>query len=110
MSWVPPLATREEYVLGLKHMDAQRRFSAHALPALSKHPETVAEDNCSIPWETVRCYSEEMFTRIADGRLPRGWDDQAAIDILRVEVIVAAGKAPTHAHAHTPNSSRLLLF
>ena len=41
-------------------------------------------------------YSEETFTRIADGRLPRGWDDQAAIDI----VIGVARKAPAHAHAH----------
>ena len=32
-------ATREEYVLGLKRMEAQRRFSAHALPALSRHQE-----------------------------------------------------------------------
>ena len=29
-----------------------------------------------------------------------GWGDQAAIDILRIEVIAAAGKAPGHAHTH----------
>ena len=65
-------ATREEYVLELKHMEAQRRFLAHTLPVLLRHQETVAQDNCAILWETVRRYSEETFTRIADGRLPRG--------------------------------------
>ena len=93
-------ATREEYVLGLKRMEAQPSFPAHTLPALSRHQETVAQDNCSLPWETVRRYSEETFTQIADGRLPQGWDDQAAIDILRIEIIAAAGKAPIHGHCH----------
>ena len=59
-------ATQEEYVLGLKRMEAQQRFSAQALPARSRHQETVAQDNCSIPWEIVRRYSEETFTWIAD--------------------------------------------
>ena len=55
-----------------------------------------------MPWETVekRCYSEETFTRIADGRLPQGWDDQAAIDILCIELIAVARKAPGHIHTH----------
>ena len=35
-------ATREEYVLGLKCMEAQRCFPTHALPALLVHQETVA--------------------------------------------------------------------
>ena len=42
-------ATQEEYILGLKCMEAQWRFPAHALPELSRHQETVAQDNCSIP-------------------------------------------------------------
>ena len=87
-------ATRDEYVLGLKRMEAQRHFPTHALPVLSAHQETIAQDNCSLPWET--------FTRIADGRLPQGWDDQAAIDILRIEIIAAAGKVPSHAHGPAP--------
>ena len=75
---------------------------------LSRHQETVAQNNCSIPWETVRRYLEETFTRIADGRLPRGWDDQAAIDILRIEVIAVAGKVPAHAHAAAPKAANRL--
>ena len=62
----------------------------------------VAQNNCSLPWETIRCYSEETFTRIADGRLPQAAIDQAAIDILRIEIIAAAGKAPGHAHMAAP--------
>ena len=60
----------EEYVLGPKCMEAQRRFPTHGLSALSIHQETVAQDNCSLPWKTIWRYSEETFTRIADGRLP----------------------------------------
>ena len=86
-------------------MEAHHRFSAHALPALSRHQETVAQDNCSLLWETVRRYSEETFTRIADGRLPQGGHDQAAIDILRIEIIAAAGKAPFHCHTHGTGSA-----
>ena len=63
-------ATQEEYVLGLKRMEAQRRFFAHALPVLSRHQVTVAQDNCSIPWETIRRYSEES-RRQASTRLGR---------------------------------------
>ena len=48
--------------------------------------------------------SEETFTWIADGRLPRGWDDQAVIDILRFEVIAAAGKVPGKVHGTAPAS------
>ena len=33
-------ATRKEYVLGLKSMEAQHSFIAHALQALSRHQET----------------------------------------------------------------------
>ena len=85
-------ATREEYVLGLKHMEAQRRCQG------------TRKRSRRITWETVRRYSEETFTTIADGRLPQGWDDQAAIYILRIEVIAATGKAPVHSHAHAAAS------
>ena len=41
-------------MMGLKRMEAQQRFIAHALLALSVHQETVAQHNCSRPWETIR--------------------------------------------------------
>ena len=49
-------ATREEYVLGLKRMEAQRRFSAHALPALSRHQETARYHGKSLE-DTQRRFS-----------------------------------------------------
>ena len=46
--------SRGEYMLGLKRVKAQRQFPAHAIPALSIHQDTVVQDNCSLPWETIQ--------------------------------------------------------
>ena len=83
-------ATREEYVLGLKRLESHPNFPSHALKALSKHQIQVAQDNCQLPWPVVRRYSEEIFSRIADGRLAAGWHDEAQINAVRLEVIAMA--------------------
>ena len=87
-------ATQEEYTLGLKRLETEDGFPEHALQALSNHQEWVAHDNCNLSWPVVRMYSEEIFTRIADGRLPRGWMDEAAINAVRVEVIATTAHNP----------------
>ena len=48
---------------------------SHTVNALLHHQETMAQDNCTLAWATVRRYSEEIFTRVADSRFPRGWRD-----------------------------------
>ena len=87
-------ASREEYTLGLKRLETQPGFSSSAINALLRHQEMVAQDNCSLAWATVRRYSEEIFTQVADGRLPRGWWDEEAINAVRVEMIAMACNAP----------------
>ena len=72
-------------MLGIKRLETQRGFPSNTVNALLRHQETVAQDNC---------YSEEIFTRVADGRLPRSWRDKTAINAVRIEVITMAGIAP----------------
>ena len=65
-------ATKDEYMLGLRRLETQRGFPSHAVNALLRYQEMVAQDNCKLAWATIHCYSEEIFTRVADGatRLP----------------------------------------
>ena len=90
-------AERKEYTLDLKRLETQPGFPSSAINALLRHQEMVAQDNCSLAWATVCRYSEEIFTRVVDGRLPRGWRDEAAINAVRVEIIAMAGNAPPSA-------------
>ena len=45
----------------------------------------------------VRRYSEDIFTRIADGRIPLGWNDTVALDNVRIEHIAMAQHLPNTA-------------
>ena len=57
--------TTDEYMLGLKRLESQDRFPAHALAALSCLSEMVAQYNCTLARVTVHRYSKEIFTRVA---------------------------------------------
>ena len=80
-------STREEYVLGLIRLSKHPKFPAADVQALAAHQAIIARDNCKLPWQLVRRYSEEIFAQIADGRLPGGWSDTGAIDLIRIETI-----------------------
>ena len=90
-------ASREEYTLGLRRLESNPDFPRYALAALSRHQDIIAQDNCTIPWPVVRRYSEDIFTRIADGRIPLGWSDTTALDNVRIEHIAMAQHLPTPA-------------
>ena len=87
-------ATREEYTLALKLMETHPLFPERDLKALSAHQALLAHDNCKAPWHIVRRYSEEIFSRIADGRLPYGWHDKAALAAVRIDAIAMANLQP----------------
>lgn len=56
-------------------------------PALLNHVDEILEDCRSYEWESaVRPWSEEVFSMIAEGRLPRGWDDVQQIQMLRLTI------------------------
>ena len=98
-------ATREEYVLGLIRLETCPDFPASALEALTAHQADIAQDNCKLPWPIVRRYSEEVFTRIADGRIPRGWQNEVAISNVRLETIAMSSIQTTEpAHTHSKHS------
>lgn len=72
-------ATYQEYAVALRHLERQESFHRDDIAALREHSDQVAEDARDLPWTIVRNWSEEIFNRIADGRLPLGWTDPAAL-------------------------------
>ena len=80
-------ASKDEYILGLIRLQSSPDFPRDSVPELIQHLESVLQDNCVIPWPVVRRYSEDIFTRIADGRLPKGWKDPVALQGVRLEAL-----------------------
>ena len=54
-------ATKDEYMLGLKCLETQCGFPSSDVNVLLRQQETVAQDNCTLAWATVRRYSEEIL-------------------------------------------------
>ena len=102
-------ATREEFSLGLIRLQLEPTFPPDSINALVSHHEMIAYDNCSLPWHIVRRYSEETFTRIADGRLPHGWLDPVAINAVRLETLatsnIAAGELPSESYRNSNSNN-----
>lgn len=44
------------------------------------------EDSCDFEWDSVRRWSEEVFTLIAENRLPGGWSATSRIQMLRMTI------------------------
>ena len=80
-------STREEYVLGLIRLSNLPTFPPEDIKPLAAHQAIIARDNCKLPWQLVRRYSEEIFSQIADGRIATGWKDTSAINLIRIETI-----------------------
>lgn len=54
-------------------------------PFIISHLEEVNEDACDYDWPTaVRRWSEEVYTQIAENRLPAGWASSERIQFLRL--------------------------
>ena len=80
-------ATLEEYYLGLKRLEEHPSFPLSALKALSQHQTAIIQDSCKLPWAVIRRYSEDIFTRIGDGRIVNGWENTLAMEVIRLETI-----------------------
>ena len=70
-----------EYVYGLYRLVTDPKTSAEDKPMFSRHVLHVAEDGAEFQWEQVRSWSEDMLTKIADGRLK--WSDVLDLHALR---------------------------
>lgn len=76
-----------EYNWGLCMMIKDEKLPSHARPYIIQHLEEINEDAIDYDWPTaVRCWSEEVFTLVAENRLPGGWADTARIQMLRISM------------------------
>lgn len=79
--------TAIEYIGGIFKMIKDPVVPAKIKPYLYSHMEEIVEDAADYDWQTaVRPWSEEIFTLMADGRLPEGWVSHQKIQMLRMTI------------------------
>lgn len=73
-------------------------------PHLITHVEQVLEDARSYNWATaVRPWSNEFFSRVAEGRLTEGWASYNEIQLLRISISqTSTAKLPQQGKVHQP--------
>lgn len=75
-------------------------------PYLYSHVEQVLEDSRSYNWQTaVRPWSNEVFSRVAEGRFSNGWASHGEIQLLRISMSQTS-TAKLAVTADTPHSGR----
>lgn len=68
-------------------MVRDEKVPAHIKPHLVTHIEQVLEDSRTYNWQTaVRPWSNEIFPRVAEGRLSDGWASYNEIQLLRISI------------------------
>lgn len=66
-------------------------------PALLQHVDEIVEDCREYEWQAVRRWSEEIFSLVAENRLPCGWHSASKIQLLRISLSnVPAAKLSHH--------------
>lgn len=66
--------TLPEHIWGIFAMIKDRAVPTSIKPALLQHIDEVVEDCRDYDWPTaVRRWSEEVFSLVAENRLPKGW-------------------------------------
>lgn len=74
-----------EYNWGLCMMIKDEQLPAAVCPYIIQHLEEINEDAIDYDWASaVRCWSEEVFTLVAENRLDGGWADTSRIQMLRI--------------------------
>lgn len=76
--------TLAEHFWGMFRMLDDQCTDPAIKPALLSHMKEVAEDACEYEWNTHVCrWSEEVFSMVAENRLPDGWKSVSRIQNLR---------------------------
>lgn len=75
-----------EHLWGLVCMIRDPKIDPSIRPSLNAHLLEVIEDSCDFDWDCVRRWSEEVFTLIAENRLPGGWAASPRIQMLRMTI------------------------
>lgn len=73
-----------EHIWGIFAMIKDPAVPNDIKPALLQHMEEVVEDCREYEWPAVRRWSEEIFSLVAEGRLPGGWKATSKIQMLRI--------------------------
>lgn len=94
--------TLPEHLWGIFRMIHDPKTTHDIKPCLILHIEQIVEDAREYDWETgVRRWSEEVFSRISEGRLYKGW--HSTDEIQRMRMILAQSKplVPTPSRSYT---------
>lgn len=76
-----------EHIWGIFAMIHDPAFNDKYKPALLRHIEEIVEDCRDYEWvSAVRPWSEEIFSLVAENRLPNGWLDTGRIQLLRMSI------------------------
>lgn len=78
--------TLAEHVWGTLAMIKDPAISSTIKPALLEHVDEVVEDCRDYEWPTIRRLSEEIFSLVAENRLPAGWLSSGKIQLLRMSM------------------------
>lgn len=83
--------TLPEHLWGIFRIIHHAKTDPDIKPCLMLHIEQIIEDAREFDWELgVRRWSEEVFSRISEGRLPNGW--HAYDEISRMRMVIAQSK------------------
>lgn len=83
--------TLPEHLWGIFRMIHDPKTNPDVKPCLMVHVEQIVEDAREYDWDLgVRRWSEEVFSRISEGRLLKGW--QSIDEIQRMRMILAQSK------------------
>lgn len=100
--------THPEHLWGIFRIIHDPKTNSDVKPCLMVHVEQIVEDAREYDWDTgVRRWSEEVFSRISEGRLPNGW--HSSDEIQRMRMILAQSKplpAPLPARPYPQNQQR----
>lgn len=73
-------------------------------PYLYTHVEQVLEDSRSYNWQSaVRPWSNEVFSRVAEGRFSNGWASHTEIQLLRISISQTSTARLTNPNETNPN-------
>jgi len=97
-------ATSAEFMLGLLRLELHESTREADVAALRRFTLNVATDTCRLPWPVVRQYAEDTFGAIADGTIPGGWANDAAIAGLRTDGIAISSHGQSSNHQHPQKS------
>lgn len=79
--------TLSEHLWGIFRIIDDPKVDTSIKPELMRHMQQIVEDEQEFDWETgVRRWSEEVFSRVAQNRLPLGWHSRSEIQMLRLTI------------------------